>query len=42
MKDKKRQRLFDGKAQIVTAPEFQKLVKDMQEELHFEKEQTEV
>jgi len=42
VKDKKRQRLFDGKAQIVTAPEFQKLVKDMQEKLHLEKEQKEV
>ena len=42
VKDRKRQRLFDGKAQIVTAPEFQKLVKDMQEKLHLEKEQKEV
>ena len=41
MKDKKRQRLFDGKVQIVTAPEFQKLVKDMQEKLHLEKGQKE-
>jgi hypothetical protein len=41
VKDRKRQRLFDGKAQIVTAPEFQKLVKDMQEKLHLEKEQKE-
>ena len=42
MKDRKRQRLFDGKVQIITAPEFQKLVKDMKEKLHLEKEQKEV
>ena len=41
MKDKKRQRLFGGKAEIVTAPGFQKLVKDMQEKLHLEKGQKE-
>ena len=38
MQNKQRQQLFKGQAQIVTAPEFQKLVKDIQEKQHFEKE----
>ena len=37
-----RQHLFDGRAQITTAPEFRKLVKDMQEKNRLEKEQKEV
>ena len=41
VKDRKRQWLFDGKAQIITVPEFQKLVKDIQEKLHLKKEQKE-
>jgi hypothetical protein len=40
--DRQRQHLFKGKAQIVTAPEFQKLVKDIQEKHHLEKERKEM
>src|SRR5882757_8483132 len=41
-KGRARQHLFDGRAQITTAPEFRKLVKDMQEKNRLEKEQKEV
>ena len=41
MKDRRRHQLFDGKAQISTAPEFQNLVKDLQEKHFLEKEQKE-
>jgi len=41
MKDKKGHHLLDGRAQIATAPEFRKLVKDMQEKKRLEKEQKE-
>ena len=42
VQDKQRGHLFKGKAQIVTAPEFQKLVKDIQEKHHLEKERKEL
>ena len=42
MQDKQRGHLFKGKAQFVTAPEFQKLVKDIQEKQHLEKERKEM
>ena len=42
MEDRRRMHLFKGKAQIITAPEFQKLVKDIQEKQHLEKERKEV
>jgi len=41
MKDKKGHHLMDGREQIATAPEFHKLVKDMQEKKQLEKEQKE-
>jgi len=40
--EKQRQQLFKGKAQIVTAPEFQNLVKDIHEKHHLEKERKEM
>ena len=41
VQDKQRQHLFNGKVQIITAPEFQKLVKDIQEKRHLEKDRKE-
>ena len=41
MKDRKGHHLLDGRAQIATAPEFQKLVKDIQEKNDLEKKQKE-
>ena len=41
VKDRKGHHLLGGKAQITTAPEFQKLVKGIQEKNHLEKEQKE-
>ena len=41
VKDRKGHHLLDGKVQIATAPEFQKLVKDIQEKKSLEKKQKE-
>ena len=41
MKDRKGHHLLGGKAQISTAPELQKLVKEIQEKKHLEKKQRE-
>ena len=39
MQDKARHRLFDGKAQIVTGPEFKQLVKELEDKCQLEKDE---
>jgi len=39
MQDKARHRLFDGKAQIVTGPEFKQLVKELEDKHQLEKDE---